>query len=258
MNIFVLDLNPEKCAQYHCDKHVVKMILESTQLLSTTHHLYPGEKYEYIKDLLYKPTHENHPCTKWVREDLKNYSWLLQLLHYLHYEYLFRYGKLHKSRSLFRILSQNLPNLPDENLTPFAQAMPEQYKSENPVQSYRDYYINEKRDICKWYNQIPEWWEDKNNKDMGIWKKVLELPKNHPTRIRFETEFFNTREPKEPTLSIKKGDLVEIKDKEGVWKIIKYSSNKEILVINMNSLTELISKDEIIQVISGEIEIYNK
>ncbi len=69
MNIFALDTDPVTCAQYHCDKHVIKMILESVQMLSTTCSILGAEAP-------YKPTHANHPCTKWVRESWENFGWL--------------------------------------------------------------------------------------------------------------------------------------------------------------------------------------
>ena len=60
MNIFLLDWNTDVCAQYHCDKHVVKMILESTQMLSTVHSKYYSDLAPYL------PVHAKHPCTPYV------------------------------------------------------------------------------------------------------------------------------------------------------------------------------------------------
>ena len=65
MNIFVLDNDPFKAAEYQCDKHVVKMVLETAQLLCSAHETAP-----------YKRTHYNHPCAIWTRSSLSNYMWL--------------------------------------------------------------------------------------------------------------------------------------------------------------------------------------
>ena len=91
MNIFVLDNNPYACARYHCDKHVVKMILESAQMICTTHHLLPNPKLKY--EIPYKATHTNHPCNRWLRDSLANYMWLYKLTHALNNEYRYRYNK---------------------------------------------------------------------------------------------------------------------------------------------------------------------
>ncbi len=151
MNIFVLDEKVEKCAEYHCDKHVIKMILESAQMLSAVVRL---NGY----DVGYKLTHKNHPCTKWARESLSNYNWLVRLTRLLNYEYRYRYDKdiNHKSYDLVKTLP--IPDLPDIGLTPFAQAMPDQYKNKNAVKAYRDYYINEKSSFLTWTKRKTQMW----------------------------------------------------------------------------------------------------
>ena len=99
MNIFVLDNNPEVCATYHCDKHVVKMILESVQMMSTV-------LRDQGVDAGYKATHRNHPCTLWLKESLGNWNWLKALVVALNKEYRYRYGKKvnHKSYDLMMSL----------------------------------------------------------------------------------------------------------------------------------------------------------
>ena len=151
MNIFILDKEVEKCAEYHCDKHVIKMILESAQMLSAVVRL-NGH------DIGYKLTHKNHPCTIWARESLSNYNWLVRLTRLLNYEYRYRYDKdiNHKSYDLVKTLP--IPDLPDIGLTPFAQAMPEQYKNKNAVKAYRDYYINEKSSFLTWTKRKKPTW----------------------------------------------------------------------------------------------------
>jgi len=85
MNIFYLDHNPVLCAQYHCDAHVVKMILESAQLLSTAHR----ETDSPYADFCYKSTHKNHPSAIWVRESTDHYSWLFELFKELSNEFVY-------------------------------------------------------------------------------------------------------------------------------------------------------------------------
>ena len=151
MNIFVLDNDIEKCAQYHCDKHVVKMILESAQMLSAT------LRINGI-NLGYQVTHKNHPCTKWTRESLSNWKWLKKLAYSLNNEYKFRFDRKINHKSYDLIKSLPLPSINDYGLTPFAQAMPDQYKNQDPIKAYRDFYCSEKKKILTWTKRIkPEW-----------------------------------------------------------------------------------------------------
>lgn len=156
MNIFVLDLDPKICASYHCDKHVVKMIVETAQLLSTAQHenginLNIGER-------AYKRTHKNHPCAIWARESITNYRWLCYLGIELCKEYTKRYGKIHKTQSLIELLNKYRPLTFSMVIgTKRPQSMPEQYRNEDVVKAYRDYYLGEKQSILKYTNtEIPE------------------------------------------------------------------------------------------------------
>lgn len=151
MNIFVLDLEPRRCAQYHCDDHVKKMIIESTQMLSTANRMF-GLKEGY------KIAFPNHRCNVWVRQSLDNWLWLRELTYFLNEEYRKRYNKEinHKSWLVARKLS--FPNIRRKGLTPFALAMPDKYKSNNAVYSYRRYYRNEKTHLLRYTNrEIPFW-----------------------------------------------------------------------------------------------------
>jgi len=153
MNIFVLDDDFEKNAEFQCDRHVVKMITEQNQILSTCHWMTGGSAK-------YKPTHVNHPCNVWVRESLDNYVWLCWSTSFLCREYSHRYGRTHAGENIVKELSKNFPELPIKGLTSFAQAMPEHYKNENAVIAYRNYYMGEKRHIANWKNrEVPEWFE---------------------------------------------------------------------------------------------------
>ena len=150
MNIFVLDESPMLAAEYHNDKHVVKMILESVQILSTV-------RRKYGLDAPYKPTHANHPCTLWTGESSANYQWLWDLAFWLGQEYTRRYGRMHKSATLLSSVYDCEP-IPKGRLTPFAQAMPDQYKHPNPVKAYRNYYLGEKREMSRWTNRATPVW----------------------------------------------------------------------------------------------------
>ena len=178
MNIFVLDRDPIQAAKYMCDKHVVKMILESCQLLSTAHRVLDGTKIEaitpknrkytrYIMDgnlenFLYKSTMINHPCSIWCRESSINYKWLATHAVELIHQYGSRYGKIHASEELTNWLYNNFPkNIQKAHLTTFVLAMPDQYKCSNAVLSYQNYYINEKYRFAKWKDgNIPFWYSE--------------------------------------------------------------------------------------------------
>ena len=176
MNIFYLHEDPQTCAQMHHDKHVVKMILETAQLLSTAHRVIDGEMYEdktnngrkikrwRLEDVekentLYKATHINHPSNVWARETEANYNWLYKLFIHLGLEYTYRYGKVHESiRKLSVKLSQPPKNIKQAAMTKMPQAMPDEYKNESSIEAYRTYYINEKKNQSKYTNRgIPTW-----------------------------------------------------------------------------------------------------
>lgn len=155
MNIFILDNNPMIAAQYHCNKHVLKMIVESAQLLSTAHHIHSLNP----NPQLYKQTHTNHPCAKWVRENNQNYQWTFQLFVELLKEYTFRYGKVHACSKLLSILDKTPDNIQySDSISAFVQCMPDEYKHIDPVKGYRNYYRNDKVRFAKWTKRnIPDW-----------------------------------------------------------------------------------------------------
>jgi Pyrimidine dimer DNA glycosylase len=160
MNIFVLSYIIEECARFHCDKHVVKMILESCQLLSTAHHEHPIELWKPK----YKSTHKNHPSAKWARESLSNYIWLCQLAKALCIEYTHRYGKIHKCEEYVDELRLNTPDIQDNGLTRFALAMPDYCKCEDAVASYRDYYLIDKYHLLQYKKrERPPWVAEYDN-----------------------------------------------------------------------------------------------
>jgi len=172
MNIFILDHNLKKCAEYHCNSHIIKQISEYCQILSTNIYLTTGHTVQAKdQELFYKlypkckhtikPTHINHPCTVWVRKSKQNFEWLMRLLEELHKEWLYRYNhpkdKIHASYYKF-INGYVEPNLPDIGMTSFALAMPDKYKNKCAVKAYRDYYIGDKQHLLKYKRrEFPEW-----------------------------------------------------------------------------------------------------
>jgi hypothetical protein len=172
MNIFVVDNDAATSAKMLCDSHVVKMILESCQLLSTAHHVLDGDPLEIntgkrkyktfvcTKKNICKATMVNHPCTIWTRESAKNYMWLWRHAYALCKEYTRRYGKVHIMEQMLLNELYDAPiNIKKGPITPFAQAMPDQYKDNNAIVAYRKYYLGEKIRFAKWkFTEEPEWW----------------------------------------------------------------------------------------------------
>ena len=156
MNIFVLDENPQVAAQMHNDKHVIKMILETSQILCGVHHMSNPISTLQVP---YKLSHKNHPCSIWVRDCIENYIWLCDLGLSLCEEYTYRYGKRHKSQDVIEWCITNIPNLRENgDVTPFALAMPDECKVNTAVDSYRLYYITHKKGFSTWKNRNkPEW-----------------------------------------------------------------------------------------------------
>lgn len=157
MNIFFLDENPKLSAQYHVDKHVVKMILETAQLLCGVHHM----TEQVTEQVPYKLSHKNHPCAIWVRESLSNYLYLCELGLELGKEYTYRYGKRHKSIDVIEWCIVNKPNIPDIGFTKPATAMPDEYKVDSVVESYRNYYMGAKSELAQWKKREKPFWFEK-------------------------------------------------------------------------------------------------
>jgi hypothetical protein len=176
MNIFYISENPVQAAQWMVDKHVVKMILESAQLLSTAHRLLDGEQYEGLtatgrkakrwrlndarEPVVYSATHINHPSCVWARSSVENYNWLVDHFFALMEEYTYRYDKEHKCFGELSYMLQSPPkNLKDWDRTPMPSAMDDKYKiSDDALTNYRNYYIYGKERMHKWTRrEAPEW-----------------------------------------------------------------------------------------------------
>ena len=152
MNIFVLDTDPKKAARCLSNKHCVKMVLESAQMLCNAHPVGVPP---------YKHTHRNHPCSVWTRQTTSNYAWLIEHALELSYEYTRRYKKIHKTQAVIEWCASHVPEIITGTQTPFVQAMPEKYKKNgDAVAAYREYYVQEKQKIAKWKprSTAPKWW----------------------------------------------------------------------------------------------------
>jgi len=162
MNIFHLHKDPEICASYHCDKHVVKMILETGQMLSTAYQRHCG-----IDEQLYKPAYPKHPMTIWVGDSLGNYMWSMDLLGHLLNQYRLRYhNRIHKTGRILNnliCLNENIKDKFDvKNFTDPPLCMPDEYKTTiridednatdefDYIQSYKNYYVGEKKRFAKY------------------------------------------------------------------------------------------------------------
>ena len=168
MNLFILSLIQREIAEYMMDKHVSKILLEAVQMLCSAKRILDPED-EVTGSQIYRLAHKNHPVTIWVRKSLANFMWTLDLVEELHNEWRYRYNhpntKFHKAYLMAQILRTNPPP-PDkfevEGLTQFALAMPDKYKTADPVQSYKNYYMSEdKQRFATWHKRRgqPDWYE---------------------------------------------------------------------------------------------------
>jgi hypothetical protein len=178
MNIFYLSEDPVQCAKWHCDKHVLKMIIEYAQLLSTAHRMLDGEEVKVLsnsgkqmvtqfrlpdndrrQDILYKCAHINHPSNIWVRSSEDHYIYTMELWNNLNREYTERYNKVHMTfKKLCQYLNQ-LPNNIDKNVgfQEPPQCMPDDCKEISAVKAYRKFYKAHKKEFATWKNTTPTW-----------------------------------------------------------------------------------------------------
>lgn len=194
INIFFLDNEPEIAAQSMCDCHVIKMVLESAQLLCTCHNELGSSSAYGIKPKFYKSTHKNHPCQKWIQKCVANYNWLALHALELCNEYTYRYSKRHKSQNIIEWCNDNVPDFelhlnsfflvnPEQKrygtwlITDPAQAMPEELQSDDPVRSYRDYYWTKQFTMKK-----PMLWAKREKPDWWIQKELLQGKDNEDSR----------------------------------------------------------------------------
>ena len=158
MNIFILHTDIQQNVQQYVDKHVVKMPLESAQMLCTVANELYGKQVAP-----YKSTHINHPCTIWARQSKQNFEYLFALMVAIDIERQYRFNSTENHLSVTKLIQANILQyadmLPNIGLTDFAQCMPEQYKVANDtVSAYRNYYNGGKRNLFKWTKRnTPDW-----------------------------------------------------------------------------------------------------
>lgn len=174
MNVFFTDSLPHQAAMNLCDKHVPKMLLESIQMLCTAHHACGSGQ-----DWMYQPAYVNHPCTIWARSSANAYIWLLEHADGINAQYEFRFrGKHACGEILTKLGKYKLPSGISMVTTMLpAQAMPDQYKHEDAVTAYRQYYIGEKARFAKWEKGIhpPSWWPKSTNSEVDATTALVEV-----------------------------------------------------------------------------------
>ena len=175
MNIFYLHKTPTVSVKMHCDKHVVKMVIEYAQLLSTAHRMLDGTQWidassgrrikrwrlddSKMDSVLYKASHINHPSAIWVRQNNSQYQYMYNMFENLCEEYTYRYGKIHMTDSKLRELLVDSPkNIPIGSFQEPPQCMPDNCKQDSTVDAYKLYYVEEKKDFAKWTKRPTPMW----------------------------------------------------------------------------------------------------
>ena len=179
MNIFFLHKHPEQSAEMLCDKHVPKMLLETCQMLCTAYQRNLGKR-----DILYKPAYENHPMTRWVGDSQPHFEWAFDHAVAISQQFRKRFGKVHKSNRIIKTIACDLLDeineselFPDNGFKDPPQCMPLEYKCDDYVQAYRNYYMAEKRYFAKWEKGVdkPAWWLSREQQTT-----IYKLPEPRP------------------------------------------------------------------------------
>jgi hypothetical protein len=162
MNIFVLDLDPVVAARMHCDKHVPKLCVEAAQMMASAlrRHGATDEVMPLTKSgTPYKGGYAHHPCTVWAGDSRDNFLWLADHAIFLSGEYARRFGKTHACTIPIADMRDKALTIPEGDLTPFAQAMPDEYRNDDVVKAYRAYYHS--KTFAKWEKgtPTPDWWQ---------------------------------------------------------------------------------------------------
>lgn len=179
MNIFYLDIDPVKCARYHCDRHVTKMVTEHAQMMSMAiwwHDAVQAMKLYKLGHIMNAPdyvtgktrvnqSHWYHPCTVWVRSNKKHFDWLKLMSMELAHEYYHRYGRFHTpprhhSSYVDCIAHLDSSKLPDVAWEEPPQAVPDIYRGPDAIAAYHRVYGFEKIRFAKWsHREMPEWFK---------------------------------------------------------------------------------------------------
>lgn len=158
MNIFILSTDPVEAAHFHADRHVLSAVREMAIMLR-----YVGSPP--------KPGYYHHKCSKWIRASQDNFDWAVKHFYALCEEYTYRYNKIHKNQLIIEEYLNNLDvQFFDKELTSFALAVTDDCKTDDPVQSYRKYYLTHKNHLLTYTRrEIPEWIRKAG---LGTWKEA--------------------------------------------------------------------------------------
>jgi hypothetical protein len=180
MNLFFINVDPKKCAEEHCDKHVVKMVLEIVQMLYTALHINGNSTGNGLPEFAYKISHVKHPTSIWIRSCFENWNYAITVAKCLSEEYTYRYNKIHSCQKHIDWLLLNTPNFSkgvfkiDQSfssnkefesmgMTPVPLAMPDECKLDGTIDSYRNYYIMKIQPFARWTSRpIPRWYTSIN------------------------------------------------------------------------------------------------
>ncbi len=154
MNVFAVHRDPVRAARALCDRHVVKMTLETAQILCSAARARLGQPAPY------RPTHAEHPCVIWAAARRANWEWLVRHGLALADEYARRFGRVHRSRAVIARVGRRGPAPDGRRRQAFAQVMPERYRGRDPIAAYRRYYAAEKARFATWRapSRPPRWW----------------------------------------------------------------------------------------------------
>jgi hypothetical protein len=158
MNIFVTNENPVQAARDLCDKHIPKMLLESTQMLSNAYHFFTTVSGAAP----YKPLYLNHPCSKWAIESRGNFDWLFNHAVEINLEYERRFNKIHKCKAALATMwtFEKTLTFPKQDLTDHVYVMPLVYRCDSLIDSYRS-YVKDAKVFAKWTKGTvkPTWYD---------------------------------------------------------------------------------------------------
>ena len=164
MNIFVTSPWPAESAIVLPDRHVTKMALEACQMLSIVASTKWGHGYGTLpkKDgtpyATEKGAFRNHPCTQWAAKTIDNAYWLIKWGMNLCDEYTLRYGKTHSCYNTLVDAYYLFPKGKITEVTPFARAMPDEYKLDTSIDTFTAYkmYIASKPWVASNYLRMPQ------------------------------------------------------------------------------------------------------
>ncbi len=210
MKIYFLDSDPYQCAKYHCDKHISIRILETSNILCSAHvfsdgHIsnnqinYESEAFQHLPwAMTFKiPLDQDNPHRNWVRESIQNYRWLSDFGCALCQEYTFRWDKKHKYEIYLQWLRVNEPKLPDIGLTKFRLLMPSQYEGDDPIESYRKYYIGVKARIAKWTKREKPRWFTETKDDLIKGDRIMETTNKANGAMELHKKGYSNKESAE-------------------------------------------------------------